>query len=249
MNDRGHLSVETIDLLALSSLSPTKEQDARAHLSSCDSCQARLSELEEDKAHFQRFVFPRTVAKVEERARTWALPDRLRGYWKMWIPALGMAAAAALVFVTAPSSQTEDEPYIGVKGVSLPLFEVVASRPEGSQFQVKDGTRLRPKDRIRFVVEPAGARFLLIASKDGQGNVTVYHPYGGQQSAPVQPGKRELPGSIELDEVLGRERLVAVFSDSPISAERVKDELARADSPHLIPGTRALVSLLFTKEP
>ena len=130
---------------------------------------------------------------------------------------MSLAVAATLVLTVTQRSQTEDEAYIGVKGGSA-VLEVVAQRGEQSQFAVKEGTLLRPKDKIRFVVNPGAARYVLIASRDSRGNVTIYYPYAGLQSAEVKPGRQELPGSIELDDVAGRERLLAVFSEKPLLA-------------------------------
>ena len=84
-------------------------------------------------------------------------------------------------------------------------------------------TPLKPKDRIRFVVNPATANYLMIASQDAAGVFTVFYPYGGHQSAAVRRG--EVPGSIELDATVGPETLVAVFSLTPVTAQTVKNAL------------------------
>jgi hypothetical protein len=224
MNERGHLSAETIDLLMLSSLAAGDAAKARDHISSCDKCKARWTELEEDKARFDQFVFPRTVAAVEKRANRSVL-DFVRERWAMLVPALGVAVAATLlIVVSVKGSQTEDEPYYGVKGGKASV-EVVANRVGKGNFDVKEGAVLHPKDRIQFVVDSAGMKYVLIASKDGKGNVSIYFPYEGKQSAEVAPGKHVLPGSIELDDVVGREKLVTVFSDAPVEADAVKKSI------------------------
>lgn len=231
MNERGHLSAETIDLLMLSSLAPEQTSQARAHLDACVSCRERWSELEEDRQRFLQVVYPRTLPGVEARARPPGLGAWLRQRWALALPAVGLAAAAVLLVVLAPPAV--DEGYVGVKG-PLGRFEVVASRGP-DQFAVKSGTVLRPGDRIRFVVEPGDARYVLIASKDGAGQVTIYYPYAGAASAAVGEGRQELPGSIELDEALGRERVVAVFSDVPIRSDEVRRAL-EASAPVSVPG-------------
>lgn len=227
MNARGHLSSETIDLLLMSALTGDRQNEAKSHLESCPVCQKRWSELNEDKARFEQFVFPRTLAKLEARLAAPSLMERLRAGWKMLVPAAGaiaVASLAAAVYLGGKDrTQTEDDVYIGIKGTAT--LEVVAYRAESGQFPVKPGTVLRPKDKLKFVVNTAGAKYLLIASRDGAGAFTVYHPFGATQSAQVEPGRLELPNSIELDDVIGAERLVAVFSDAPVSAETVKAAL------------------------
>ncbi len=246
MNDRGHLSSETLDLLMLSSLAQAESESARAHLSGCTDCKARWTEIEEDKARFQQFVLPRTLAAVEARARTVPLAERLFGSWKLWVPVASLAAAATLVAVVSTQSGPSTDPYLGVKGGTAQL-EVVAQRGDQTQFSVRQGSRLRPKDKLRFVVDPGGAHFVLIASRDGRGGVTIYYPFEGKESAEVKPGRQALPVSIELDEVSGPERLLAVFSEKPVPADQVRSALAGPEVT-TVPGSKSQVSWEFVKE-
>jgi hypothetical protein len=118
---------------------------------------------------------------------------------------------------------------LGIKGGAS--FQVYALRGE-AVFPVRADTRLAPGDRIRFVVDPGNARYLLVASVDGAGKVSVYYPPSGDRSGYVVPGRSELEGSIELDQVLGPERLLAYFSDDPLPSTEVVESLARgAEAP------------------
>jgi hypothetical protein len=222
MNARGHLSSETIDLLLMAALTGEKESTARAHLDGCQLCQKRWAELNEDKARFEQYVFPRTVGKLEERLSKQSIFDRFN--FRFLIPVVGSALAASIALSVylggKDRTQTEDDVYIGVKGGAS--LEVVANRAETGQFPVRPGTVLKPKDRIRFVVNTAGAKYVMIASRDGAGAFSVYYPYGSAQSGEVTPGHVELPKSIELDETTGNERIVAVFSQEPVEASAVK---------------------------
>src|SRR5438105_1951689 len=128
MNARGHLSSETIDLLLMSALTGDRQSEAKAHLDGCQLCQKRWSELNEDKARFEQFVFPRTLQKLEQRFAAPSMMDRLRAGWKLLVPAAGAIVAASLaaaVFLGGKDrTQTEDDVYIGIKGG--PGLEVVA---------------------------------------------------------------------------------------------------------------------------
>jgi hypothetical protein len=222
MNTRGHLSSETIDLLLMAALTGDKETKARDHLGTCTLCQKRWAELNEDKARFEQYVFPRTVGNLETRLANPSFFQRFS--WRTLVPIAGSVLAASIALAVylggKDRTQTEDDVYIGIKGGAS--LEVVANRGETGQFPVRPGTVLRPKDRIRFVVNTAGAKYVMIASRDGAGAFTVYYPYGAAQSGEVTPGHVELPRSIELDEVTGPERIVAVFSESPVDAAAVK---------------------------
>jgi hypothetical protein len=228
--------------LLLSALSAPEANEAKHHIDSCESCRTRWRELNEDKERFEQFVFARTLPKVEARvaASRGSFFDRFR--LKILIPTLAVAgAAAAVAFTTGPGTQTEDDSYVGMKGMAAPSFEVVAMRGAG-QFPVKEDTVLHPSDRIRFVVSPAGAKYLMVASTDGAGVFSVYHPFGAAQAHPVEKaGRFELPGAVELDDTLGSEKLVAVFSETPITAAQVEAALKLDAKNPKLPG----VSFVF----
>jgi hypothetical protein len=244
--NRGHLSSETIDLLLLSALSAPEANEAKQHLDGCADCRQRWQELNEDKQRFEQFVFARTLPKVEARVQAERQGFFARFKLQFLIPAVGLAAAFAVV-AAFPGTQTEDDVYVGIKG-GQPSLDIFALRGEGGPFQVKGETTLQPSDRIRFVVNPAGAKYLLVASEDGAGVFTVYHPFGGQQSQPVaeKNAKVELPGAVELDATLGTERVVAAFSEDPISAVQVEEALKADPKNPKLPGVR-FVTVEFAK--
>jgi hypothetical protein len=250
MNTRGHLSSETIDLLLLSALSATETNEAKSHIDGCTDCRGRWQELNQDKERFEQFVFARTLPKVEARVLAEREGFFARFKLKFLLPVLAVGAAAAgVVLTTGPGTgtQTEDDAYVGIKG-GQPSFEVFAVRGSGSAFPVGNGVELHPSDRIRFVVNPAGAKYLLVASTDGAGVFSVYHPFGAQQSQPVAEAKTklELPGAVELDGTLGSERVVAVFSEEPLTAEQVSAALKADPKNPKLPGVR-FVSREFRK--
>lgn len=249
MNARGHLSSESIDLLMLDALKAEESAEAKSHLETCPHCKQRWAELNEDKLRFEQFVMPRTLAKVEASlSPPKPFFERLAGSWRSLMPVAGLAAAA-LAAVLVSKSQTEDDVYVGTKGAARPSLEVVASRPGGEQVKVRPGsTVLHPKDRIRFVVTPGAFEYVLIASRDGAGTFTVYHPFNGAQSARLAPGAHELPGAVELDAAVGRERLVAVFSKQPVESAAVQAALAAAPEAPSVQGAE-VVSWEFEKQP
>jgi hypothetical protein len=254
---RGHLSSEAIDLLLLAALSAPEATEAQAHLDGCDDCRARWKELNEDKQRFEQFVFARTLPKVEARVareRSVFGGDSFfaRFKFQLLLPVLGVAAAVALVMTMGPGTQTEDDVYVGIKGGKAagaqPSLEVFAVRGSGGVFQVAAGAKLQPKDRIGFMVNTAGAKYLMVASRDGAGVFSVYHPFGAQQSEPVSQTKSkvELPTKVELDETLGSERVVAVLSDEPVTAQQVEEALKADPQNPKLPGVR-FVTTEFVK--
>lgn len=242
MNTRGHLSTETFDLLSLSALADSESDKAQAHIETCESCRQRWKELEEDRQRFQQFVFPRTFANIEARSQPVPFWERVRRKWMLALPAVGLVVATVVLMVVVPGVE---EPYIGIKGGTR--LDVVALKGD-RQVPVGNDTSLAPGDRIRFLVEPAGAPYVMVASRDGQGTFSLYYPFDGETSAPVPTGTQELPGSIELDAVSGRERIFAVFSDVPLRAGDVRTALESGADLGKLPGVRGVAMREFIKE-
>ena len=138
MNARGHLSSETIDLLLLSALTADETNTAKHHIDGCAECKQRWQELNEDKQRFEQFVFARTLPKVEARVAAERQGFFERFKLKFLIPVVGVAAAFAVVAVSGPGTQTEDDLYVGIKGT--PPLEVYAQRGNGGSFAVAADT-------------------------------------------------------------------------------------------------------------
>jgi len=197
-----HVSAFALDALALGALDPEARAHALAHLDGCARCRADRDAADELRARFVAQVMPRT--RPATRRRRWAL---------LALPAL--AAAVALLVVWRDRGEP---PELAIKGGAT--WQVFAHRADAT-FAVHDGTRLAAGDRIRFVISPAGARYVLVASIDGAGHATIYYPYAGPSSEPIAGPRAELPGSIVLDTAPGPERVFALLSDQPIAADPV----------------------------
>ncbi|MDB4955333.1 MAG: hypothetical protein JWO36_2902 [Myxococcales bacterium] len=201
-----HVSAIELDAVVLGNA----DARIREHLADCAACRADAEAAAASREHFASHVFARTLPAV--------LAKRQSRWWiALSLPIL--AVAAILLFVATRSQQT---PELGIKGTAA--WQVFANR-DGKTFQVHDGGKLAAGDRMRFVVVPNGAKFLLIASVDGAGNTSIYFPFDGTESGKIDGGHVELPGSIVLDTAPGPERMFALFSNEPIAAGPVKQQL------------------------
>lgn len=201
-----HISALTLDALALNALDPDTAAHVRAHLAACSACCDDMTTAAELREQFVRSVLPR------------GLPARRSHRW----PWLAVPAFAALMLIVVLWQRPRPIPELAIKGEAS--WQVFANR-DGQTFAVRDGTELAAGDRIRFAVQPDGARHLLVASIDGSGAVTIYYPYGGDQSASIEGDRIELAGSIVLDAAPGPERIYAILSDRPVAAIVVRAAL------------------------
>jgi hypothetical protein len=258
-----HLSPTDLDLLSLGDLGDlgpqaTTTASLERHLQGCAACQERRQGRAARHADFRRDPMPRLLARLST-ART--RRSRLRALFLTLAPAA--AAALLLLFArletngtdTGGTSAVAPSAALGVKGA--PGLRLVVRRGE-AVFEVASGATLNAGDALRFVLEPVDRPYLLIASLDGQGKASIYHPFGGSSSARVTPGGMvEAPaGSVVLDTALGPERVFALWSSEPLRATDVLarlnelgqggPEAIRATTTLDIPGT-IQISRLFEK--
>lgn len=212
-----HVSSLELDSLALDALPAPEKQRVVDHLGACAACRQRSEELTALHSQFTRSVLPRHLASMPWRPSPWA-------HWATWmrlVPVLAVAGLA-LLFVL-PGERSPDGPELAVKGGAA--LRVFVHRGE-RVWKATEGEPLAPEDQVRFEVEAGGLPYLLVVSIDGAGKPSIYYPYDGGQSGPVDPQQEVvLPGSIVLDAAPGPERLYALFSREPLQAEAVKAAL------------------------
>lgn len=176
---------------------------------------ARVEELRADSAAFLiRHPPGPLAAKLEKPKRRWLL----------WLP-LAAAAAALLVFFVRPPV----EPESSVKGsVVLTVFR---QRGDDPVERLENGATVRPGDHVRFSITAPTDGFVAVISRDGAGKVSTYHPFGSQQAAPHKAKEPLLQSAIALDDVRGRERVWAVFSEKPFEIAPLVQQIERGEEP------------------
>lgn len=208
------------------------KESALAHIETCERCTAAAAEMEvnvsryeaRDASHREKLM-----ARIDAEGN---LPSPSRRGWlssgrsRALLGAVGVAAAAAmaLLVLRAPtSSPATDE--IRFKG-TLSL-QVVAKRAD-RQFTVKEGSTLLEDDALRFVVTTGMPGYLQVFSVDAKGGVSPFYPESDPMADPEpltlsSAGRHELPGSVILDDSVGRERIVVVFSEGFFNRAEVID--------------------------
>jgi hypothetical protein len=163
------------------------------------------------------------------------VPFVLKWVWVVGPVMVVTAMALMVIELKTPSSRR-----VITAGPQMQIF----ARHGEAQFPVGDGKQLAVGDTLRFIVEPAGRKYLLIVAVDAMGQTTVFYPYGGTTSALLPPGDQlELPGSVLPDAVKGKERVTAIFSDAPYDAERAAASLRAGERPYgVLPGLALTVT-------
>ena len=215
----GHLSHLILDQLRAGVLDDPGP--ARAHLDVCPRCRARLDAMASADARFLE-RFPSEAALVRQRPA----PAPVRRSWPAVL--VGAAATAAVVLAlvllpVGPQPPGREGTSERTKGSSW--MEIAVSR--GASSFPYAGQPLREGDILVFRYSSPRA-YLLLLTLEASGRVRVLLPVDGRTSMSIQRGaKIRLPQGIELDDYPGPERLIALFSDGPLSAAEVTTEVER----------------------
>jgi hypothetical protein len=235
------LSDLQLDALALGALDDAKTEQAHLHLSSCSRCSDRRQELAEAA---------RSSADILAHSPSPALRTRQatrRSGRRAWLGgAVGaVAAAAALLFVIGRTSLLPGGDTVRSKGTSRVGFFV---RHAGVVRRGSDRERVSPGDALRFVVTSSEPSYVTVLSRDGAGQVSVYHP-SGPRAARVEPGvERPLDASVVLDDVLGEERLYALACSAPVEIAPISDGLRRTNAEPTWPVECSVERFVLIKE-
>lgn len=242
---RGCLSDLALDRLVAGDSSAA---DQARHLDTCPRCRERLALLEATRAQAAPEI-ERMLGIAQARVRTVPPAPSLRPRGFSW-GRLALAGAALLALALAwpllrdpvPVVPAGDLPAetIRIKGVSMRFFVQRGDRVAPGV----SGDPYRPGDSLRFVVSSDAPRNLLLVGVEASGRVSVYHPFGGDRSAPLEAGTDiALPDSLVLDDSTEDEAFLGLFTDQPLEVDQVRAAIAdaMAVSPGLDPALGTLV--------
>lgn len=215
-----------LDRLLNGELDEEAAASLRVHLEGSVACRRRLDELEAARAAW-RAEAPALDLEALRAPRgassSPSAPPRSRGRVPFLVAAgSGLAAAAAAVLLSV--------------GVGTPAVDEVRTKGDGAalSFHVlhdgvaragRDGEVVAPGDRLRFTVRVAEDAHVVVLGRDASGAVSVY-----AGPAAVARGERPLADAVELDDVLGDERLFLFACAAPPAIDALKAAVA-TDAP------------------
>lgn len=217
-------------------------QQVSEHVRGCARCGGLAEEL--DVARQELLIGDPSALLAAQRiafAVAERYQDQQRRRWHMvgWVSARALAVAALLVAVAphvhvaprereAAIATAVQNPGVWAKG-QLGL-EAFCKRGE-SVFRVEDGATLLDGDRLRFTYTAPQDGHLMVFGVDDRGQLFPYYGEGKGMLASIAVGAGAsvmLPGSVELDNHHGIERVFALWSPTPVDAAGVRRAVAHA---------------------
>lgn len=193
------------DLMASSRL------ELEQHLAGCVRCAERSSQLEQQRTRV--VLAPLSLPAPTTQAKVKRLPVAV----KSAAAAVALAAAALLAFLPAGRKATVAHKGSERLGFFVKRGELVTRGVSGQ--------RVAPGDLLRFTYSTPEPSYLTILSLDGAGQASVYFP--DSDRALKLPARQDgaLPTAVELDSVLGQERVIALFCDAAVDTESLRQQL------------------------
>ncbi len=201
------------------------------HLASCQRCRERHAELSQLREVFLRRRPEPAVHKQHVMALRWVGSGA----------ALLLAAAACAVLWRPPI----EEQGVRVKGAPHIGFFVTRA---GHSTRATPDYKVRPGEQIRFVYSSSRPAYLAIYAVDAEQQVSVYFPQGERAHEITAGADVVLPSGVELDHVLGREHIYALFCGAEFAVEAFRAQLARAELTEAVPEDCQLEALSWVKE-
>lgn len=190
----------------------------RTHVDSCPRCRASLDDIAEQRAQF--------VTHTGAATPVWLAASKRRPLWRhpaVLASASALAAAALVLLLVRTSGQPTAPPLNGTRTKGR-LFQLeVFVRHAGVVRIAARGEEVFPDDEVRFTVRGQG-QHVAVFGLDSVGTASIYVP---PIAVELSTSPTELPGAMQLDDVLGSERFLAIACVAPIDAEEIRYQLER----------------------
>jgi hypothetical protein len=196
---------------------PVRPVDFVSHVEGCARCSAILGDIESARSLLLGTDPAETSARAARVILAAVQERRSRRRWLRFLaPALLVPAAAALLLLVRPRIEALDQ----VKGELV--VETYVKRGAKVRLAV-DGQDFLEGDRLRFAYTSGHAGYLLVFGVEDQGKIFPYYHDAALEGMYVEAGARILlPGSVELDNHRGWERIYAIFSDRQLPDDVVR---------------------------
>ncbi|HEY2899715.1 MAG TPA: hypothetical protein VGL59_03990 [Polyangia bacterium] len=211
------------------------------HSRGCSRCSALIAEI----VTARRELFPREstveIAAAAQTVIAAAAQQRAQrsGRWRRFrllagVGVLTVLTASALLSrkvnppVQATLSAEAVAAQAGARNKGQLVLQAFCKRGD-IVLPLDDGAALMSGDRLRFGYSAPAAGHLMIFGVDDRGQIFPYYGEGSLSSVPVGAGSMALlPGSIQLDDHHGKERIFALWAAQPIDAKRVQVAVTQA---------------------
>ncbi len=209
------------DKLALASyltddLSDQKKNEIENHLNMCEKCRGYLNQLKKEKKLFLE-KFPIESLSLPKTEKIIRFPIMKHVY---------ALAASIILVVTGIVLYSVSQPQqitMRIKGGNS--IKILVQNLNGD-VEERTNQTYSPFERIQLIYSCTKQNNFMLFSIDEQGKLSTFLPSGSDSSIALQTGADiPLPHSIQLDDYIGKELFVAIFSEQKLHSKIIKEQL------------------------
>jgi hypothetical protein len=218
--------------LSLWEARPEQERSCEisSHVGSCSRCAAVCADI----ASARSFLLGADPALASARAARSIMAEvqqrKSRRRWLRFLaPAFLVPATAALLLVARPVLHLHGDGNQAGTAIKGGLIVETYCKRGADVFPALDGADFTQGDRLRFAYSKDRPGFLLVFGVDDQGRVFPYYEENVLTGVRVEAGARVfLPGSVELDDHKGWERIFMVWSETQMTDDVMRAAIGAA---------------------
>lgn len=230
-----------LDALHVGEHSASEAARLMKHIAGCSACEARWELRQQGLSAFPALDRDAMIAKLHRLSAE--IPEETSpSFWQQVRSVFAqpavfgttMAMCAILMMLSVkpdpgPIDDINPQQTIRTKGASFTVFK----NTEDSVEILASGSTVEPGDKLRFKIKPQEGTEVMIVGQEADGKIYMAFPLDG--SAASRPSTASeggvLPGTIELDQSSGRERLHLISCDHPFGLSNIEAERGQINVP------------------
>jgi len=223
-----------LDALAVDECTPSQSKIIQKHIAQCQACAARWELREQGMAAFPSVNRDTMVARLhqlsahispEPEPSFWAQVRSVFAQPAVFGTSMAMAAIIMMLVVRPPEGPISDleTDTIRPKGASFTVFKSSNDSVE----ILANGGDVQTGDKLRFKIKPREGIDVMVVGQEANGNLYMAFPiHGSEASRPSSASEQGiLPGAIELDQSIGREKLYLISCKHPFGLSNVEPNI------------------------
>ena len=221
-----------LDAMAVGECSTSQVQILQNHIAQCEACAARWELRQQGMAAFPNVDRDAMVARLHQLSAHitpapepsfWAQVRSVFAQPAVFGTSMAMAAIVMMLVVQPPVVNLIEEPTpdtIRPKGSSFTVFK----NSKDSVEILANGGKVQAGDKLRFKVDPREGIDVMVVGQEANGKLYMAFPLDGSEASRPSLASEQgiLPGTIELDQSIGREKLYLISCEHPFGLSNIE---------------------------
>lgn len=219
-----HFNIFDLTSFVTNDLSEEKKREIKKHIETCVECRKKIDNLVQQKTEFlNKFPNPpQTKIKKENIIHT------PKSYWQKSFAIAALFLISLTTTIIYYNQNSGSSGHLGqlAYGIKGDMAATIVVQNNDNTIEERANHIYHPQEKIQIKYSSAAYLNLISLSIDSAGNIYQYCPDNSDSSFIIEKGANiPLPNSITLDDYLGTELFIIVFSKHRTSVEQIKSAI------------------------